>query len=874
MDELRHLLGAERVTTRTIDRLAFAHDASLYRLIPEAVVRPKTREHVQALLRWCAQTNRHLTFRAGGTSLSGQAVTEGILVDLSRDWKDIEILDNGLRVRMQPGITGARVNANLQRYGRKLGPDPASIIAAMIGGIVANNASGMCCGTKQNSYNTLDSMTYILADGTVIDTANDNADSDLQTACPRLHKELLQIRKDVLEDAELLATIRRKYQIKNTIGYSLNALVDEQDPARIVARLLIGSEGTLGFIESVTLRTIPDALNKTTALIFYDSIDDACDVVAYWSYAGAAAVEIMDDASLRSFAHLPTTPEHLRNHTLGAAALLVEFHDAEPPEEDHAIRWTKDPHEQAIIWKLRKGLMPSIGAMRPAGSTMINEDIAVPSHHLAALVKDVRGLFEECGYSEAIIFGHAKDGNIHFVINQSFESESEINRYVHFMEQIADIVVNKYQGSLKAEHGTGRNMTPFVEMEWGSAAYAIMNRIKILLDPRSMFNPGVLLNTDPRAHIKNIKPVPVIGQPAVDLCIECGFCEHVCPSRGLTLTPRQRIVLQRERVLHVDSPSIIQEIDAAFVYDGIETCSTDGICGTVCPVGIDTGAMITSMRGKRTNRFVRSFAHVLSRNMRLVNFIARTATSIVRRYGTSHRARATIVESPEIFYFQTCPSKWFGAKDGELSLDEVITTLAQRANVRLQVIDSNSLCCGQPFSSQGYSQQAHDVSASMVTHMLNVIQGANVSVFLDASTCAAAIRDAASERGIKIIDQIAFSEIILQRLDVVSPLQNVVVHPGCGVEKLRLTPRLIDVARACSREVYQPPSAACCGMGGDRGIHFPELVHAALLEESREIPEGISLGVSCNALCENALMRETGIRYTSILHLVELATRH
>ena len=333
MDELRHLLGAERVTTRTIDRLAFAHDASLYRLIPEAVVRPKTREHVQALLRWCAQTNRHLTFRAGGTSLSGQAVTEGILVDLSRDWKDIEILDNGLRVRMQPGITGARVNANLQRYGRKLGPDPASIIAAMIGGIVANNASGMCCGTKQNSYNTLDSMTYILADGTVIDTANDNADSDLQTACPRLHKELLQIRKDV--------------------------------------------EGTLGFIESVTLRTIPDALNKTTALIFYDSIDDACDVVAYWSYAGAAAVEIMDDASLRSFAHLPTTPEHLRNHTLGAAALLVEFHDAEPPEEDHAIRWTKDPHEQAIIWKLRKGLMPSIGAMRPAGSTMINEDIAV-----------------------------------------------------------------------------------------------------------------------------------------------------------------------------------------------------------------------------------------------------------------------------------------------------------------------------------------------------------------------------------------------------------------------------------------------------------------------------------------------------------------
>ncbi|MBC8125092.1 MAG: FAD-binding oxidoreductase, partial [Candidatus Kapabacteria bacterium] len=757
MDTLRQLLGKERVSTRIIDRLAFAHDASLYRLIPDAVVRPSSREHVQALMLWCTQSNRHLTFRAGGTSLSGQAVTNGILVDLSRDWKHIEILDGGLRVRMQPGITGARVNAHLRRFGQKLGPDPASIIAAMIGGIVANNASGMCCGTKQNSYNTLDSMQYILADGTAIDTANPDADSELQQACPDLHAGLLQLRNDVFADAELLSTIDRKYQIKNTIGYSLNALVDEHVPARIIARLLIGSEGTLGFIESVTLKTIPDAVNKTTAIIMYGSIDEACDDVAYWRDAGAAAVEIMDDASLRSFAFLPTTPVHLRNDTPGAAALLIEFHDCEPPTGNPSIRWTTDPHEQATLWRLRKGLMPSIGAMRPPGSTMINEDIAVPAQHLAALVKDVRALFVECGYDEGIIFGHAKDGNIHFVIHQSFETEAEINRYVLFMERIAQIVVGTYGGSLKAEHGTGRNMTPFVEMEWGSTAYAIMHRIKALLDPHGILSPGVLLNNNPRAHIENIKPVPVIGQPEVDLCIECGFCEHVCPSRGITLTPRQRIVLQRERVLHAGSPSIVQEIDNEFVYDGIETCATDGICSTVCPVGIDTGTMITEMRHKRSNSVMKSLSHVASRNMRFVNLIARTATSVIRRYGTSHVARPTTVESPEIYYFQTCPSKWFGLQHGELPLNEVVTTLAQRANVRMQVIDSNALCCGQPFSSKGCAEDARHLSATMVSHMFDVIKEASASVLLDTSTCAAAIRDAAIERGITVIDQIAFS---------------------------------------------------------------------------------------------------------------------
>lgn len=875
MTELRHLIGEDRVSTQVIDRLAFAHDASLYRLVPQAVVRPSSIDHVQQLFAWCIRTRSHLTFRTAGTSLSGQAVTDGVLVDLSRDWSVVSILDSGRRVRMQPGITGARVNAHLRRYGRKLGPDPASIIAAMIGGIIANNASGMCCGTAQNSYNTLSSMTYVLANGVVIDTSHPDADLHLQEQARNVHHGIAQIRDEVRADADLVATIQRKYAIKNTIGYSLNAFLDEDEPARIIARLMIGSEGTLGFISDVTLNTIADASTKWTAMIVYDSVDEACATVPFWRNAGAAAVEIMDDASLRSFAHLATTPDHLRITTPGASALLVEFHDVEPPSTSSRIAWTSDPHEQAVLWRLRKGLMPSIGAMRPQGATMINEDIAVPPQHLASLVKDVRASFDEFGYEEGIIFGHAKDGNIHFIVNQSFETADEVNRYERFMDRIAEIVVDRYAGSLKAEHGTGRNMSPYVEREWGSAAYTVMYRVKELLDPHSILNPDVVLCRDPHAHVKNIKSVPSLGRESTaNLCIECGFCEHVCPSRGLTLTPRQRIVLQRERVINSHDPTMVAEIDKAYVYSGIDTCAADSMCSVVCPVGIDTGSLIKDLRAENTSSVTRTLAALMSKNMRIVNRIARTGSSIVRRYGRSHKADPVKVDRPDVIYVQTCPSKTLGTGRGEKSMDEVVLTLASRAGLRLTVIDTDSYCCGQPFASKGFGEAAHHTSSALLNHLVSITSRTDIPVVIDTSTCAAALYGASILHGLHIIDQVGFAELVMKGLSINTRLDRVVVHPGCGVEKLRSTETFMSIARSCAHEVVLPPSAGCCGMGGDRGLMYPELVESALRSEKSEIPNGIPIGVSCNVLCEGALTRQTGIPYVSLLHLVERATRH
>lgn len=883
LDELQRLLG-DSVTRRIIDRLAYARDASLYRLVPSAVVRPATSQDVQIILDWCRRHSTHCTFRTGGTSLSGQAVTSGILVDLSRGWQHVEILDGGQRVRMQPGITGARVNAMLHRYGRKLGPDPASLMAAMVGGIVANNASGMCCGTAQNSYHTLDAMSYLLADGTAVDTARDDADESLRLCRPDIHSGIEQLRDEIRSDAKLVALIRRKYAIKNTIGYGLNAFLDEDRPARIIARLLVGSEGTLGFIEHVTLATVPDARNKWTALVGYESLDDACSHVEYWRSAGAAAIEIMDDASLRSFAYLPTTPDEYRIDRQGAAALLVEFHDVEPPAAD-GIRWTDDPRQQAVLWKLRKGLMPTVGAMRAAGSTMINEDIAAPPERLAMLVKDVQEAFTEFGYHDGIVFGHAKDGNIHFVVCQDFSSQREIDRYAAFMDRIAEIVVDRHAGSLKAEHGTGRNMAPYVEREWGSRAYEIMCRIKTILDPNGILNPEVIINADPLAHVRNIKPVPPLeGELAAvaDRCIECGFCEHVCPTRGLTLTPRQRIVIERELVMDSHPAGVRRELAQQARYDVVDSCAVDGICASVCPVGIDTGAMVKQRR-RRLRRRTQPLASVLAHRMHSMRALARLllrlradaimpGSALVRSLKVPSRDALPFTEEFDLVYVPTCVSVTCAHGASPRSLQQMIIDLAQRAGLRMRVLADSNGCCGQPLSSQGFMEAAASTSAILLDDIQR-LGSSSVPVFLDTSTCSAAVRQMAAARGIDVIDQVGFVELILSRIPVGRNNKPLVIHAGCGTAKQGTTDRLVAIAERLSSSVIIPPSAACCGMGGMHGLMNPRVVESAAAHELAEIhlhPTFTSqaIGISQNTLCESALSAATGVPFMGLVEVV------
>ena len=674
--ELLQSLPASRLLRDPVSTLAFGGDAGFYRLTPKLVVKVFSESEAALVLAACHEEGVAVTIRAAGTSLSGQAQSDSVLMQIGRGFGTARVLDGGARIRMRPAVIGAAANRMLAPYGRKLGPDPASIDSAMIGGIAANNASGMCCGTAQNCYRTLVSMRIVFADGSLLDTG----DAESRRAFSGTHGGMLdglsRLAAEVREDAELSALIRRKYAMKNTTGYSLNALADFRDPIEILQHLLIGSEGTLGFISEITLDTVPDPRHKTAILACFgdtESLGRAVMALAATGEStgartesgqllsvagtGVQAVEYMDAASLLSVAG---HPEIAAAGALpsGCAALLIDVR-AEGPEAlerncrrvlDLLVRFpmagspvvSMRESQYQSLWGIRKGLFPAIGAMRPPGTAVIIEDVAFPVTRLTEALADLRALLDGNGYAKAIIYGHALFGNLHFVFWQDFSNPAEVDRYAAFMERLTDLVVYKYGGSLKAEHGTGRNMAPFVEKEWGARAYAIMHSVKALFDPRGILNPDVILSADKRIHVKNLKPLP-LADPLVDKCIECGFCESVCPSRNATLTPRQRIVTWREierlRGLQARGPykrpvnRRLKALELGFAYQGEKTCATDGLCAMNCPVGIDTGSLIKSIRAAAKPWWQRALADAIAGHFAL--FLSGTRLAL----GVLHAAR-------------------------------------------------------------------------------------------------------------------------------------------------------------------------------------------------------------------------------------------
>src|SRR6187402_61506 len=609
-DILSVSIDSERILTNPLQTLAYGTDASFYRLIPKIVILAHNEDEVIEIIKQAKELDIALTFRAAGTSLSGQAITDSVLVVATHGWKSAELLDNNHKVRLEPGIIGAKANIFLAPHGLKIGPDPASIGACMIGGIVANNASGMCCGTAQNSYQTIADIRIILHDGTILDTADKGSVATFKNNQYALIQEIEILRDQIKGNETLFTQIKNKFKIKNTTGYSINALVDYEDPIDIIKHLMVGSEGTLAFISSVTFKTVIDEKYKSCSLIFFNTIQDACNATILLKSAPVSAVELLDRESIRSVENDSDSPDYFKTLPESACALLVECRDNDSvtlKEKQAAIRlqiqsiptytdyeFTSDPKQYNFNWKARKGLLPTVGGLRKNGTTVIIEDVAFPLPQLADACLELKELLKKYDYHDAVLFGHALEGNLHFVFSQDFSNQAEVDRYEKLMSELAVLVVDRFNGSLKAEHGTGRNMAPFVEKEWGATAYDIMKRIKNIFDPNNKINPDVIINTDPKAHLKNLKPLPECND-IVDKCMECGFCEPVCVSEGLTLSPRQRIVIARE-ISRLEStnenPQRLAAIRKDVTYQLDETCATDGLCALACPVHIDTGKFV------------------------------------------------------------------------------------------------------------------------------------------------------------------------------------------------------------------------------------------------------------------------------------------
>lgn len=941
---LAAMLSPTRVLTRPIDRIAFSSDASFYRLIPQAVVQPDSIDEISALFSFSRERGIPLTFRAAGTSLSGQSVTDGILVDISKHWRQIRVEEGGARLRVQPGVIGAYANAFLRPYQKRIGPDPASIDACMLGGIIANNSSGMCCGVQENAYHTLHSLTFILPNGLTIDTSKPDAERTLKGESPEIWQGLLDLRACLLADEKLSGRVCRRYQTKNTNGYSLNAFLDYDNPLDMLAHLMVGSEGTLGYIAEVVLNTLPDYPFKYTGMLYFPTVQEAANAILPLRDSGARALEIMDRAALRSVERLAGAPSLLAQLPESAAALLVEYQANLADQLEDFRRgskracselkllyeplFTQDADEQATLWKLRKGMFPSIGATRQQGTSVIIEDVTFPLPRLAEAIDDLHDLFQKHGYTEAIIFGHAKDGNLHFVIAQSFNTLAEIERYDRFTIDIVNLVTGKYDGALKAEHGTGRNMAPFVETEWGATGLSIMRNLKSLLDPGGLLNPGVIINQNPRAHVTDLKSLPIV-ESEVDRCMECGFCEPNCPSRRLTLTPRQRIVVRREiarqRLAGSDITSsgdsaTMASLIADFKYAAMDTCAVDGLCANACPVNINTGELIKHLRADGISERGQQTALTISKHFKTVEQAVRMSTQLghlaEKVVGTAgilavthfverltgwnlpkwnravlhptRRIPMTLEEGAEYIYFPSCISRAIGNPPTEAnapSLIETFLTLTERARVKVWIPpDAAGHCCGMPFGSKGYKTAYQDMLHRTLACFWDWSNGGRLPVVMDASSCAYTLRSCGdvlspSDREIwqklTIIDSLEFAhDVLLPRLEVHPLPIDIVLHPNCAARKLNLTGKLLAISKTSAASTTIPYSLDCCGFAGDRGLLFPELTASATSLESAEVNSCQYGGYySSNLTCEMGMAAATGKPYRSILYLLEQATR-
>ncbi len=928
-------LPQDRIFTDPLHTLAYGTDASFYRLIPKIVIWAQSAQEVSLILKESSALSLPVVFRAAGTSLSGQAITDSILIVTSRDWNGVYISEDAATIRLEPSVVGADANIKLLPYGKKIGPDPASIGAAMIGGIAANNASGMCCGTTDNSYKTLKHMKIILHDGSELDTGNKKSIEKFVETHGSMVESIKALAKRVRDNKELYDKIVRKFKIKNTCGYSLNALVDFEDPIEIIQHLMIGSEGTLGFIKDITFKTVPEYKDKASALMIFKNVKDACDAVitmrtkcrTRMENAEVDAAEIMDRAALRSVEDVEGMPAFLKTLSDTATAVLVEtrapnaevldtniqriLSELAHIEPEMPLRFTKDVAEYTKYWKIRKGLFTAVGAARETGTTCIIEDVAYPIEDLANGTLELQEMFKKYGYDEAIIFGHSLDGNLHFVFNQTFDDPKEIERYENFMSEIAEQVATKYKGSLKAEHGTGRNMAPFVELEWGEDAYTLMKEIKHIFDPRSLINPGVILNNDPKVHLKNFKFMPRTDD-LIDKCIECGFCEPKCPSNILTITPRQRIVANRymSTLKSQGKSEELKEFEKMYQYDGIETCATCQLCSLACPVAIDTGSLTKKLREKQIGALGHKIAWSIANHYGAVLSIGRVALSAVKGVnkiipnstmsamstglrnlsgdklplwssslpsGVRQKGKPTLKSEEKVVYFSSCINRTMAnprQPNDEKNLDEVIIGILERAGYEV-IIPNNpeGLCCGMPFSSKGYKEEGKKKSKELENALRLASKNGRYPILCDMSPCSKTIEQN-FPKDIKVHDTIEFIlDFLVDKLEFKQVDDPIVIHTTCSTRKTGLAEKFEQIARMCSANVTVPTDVGCCGFAGDRGFTFPELNKSALRHLKSSIPSNVKYAFSTSKTCEIGLSEESGIDYKSIFYLVDRCTK-
>ncbi|MDD3255789.1 MAG: FAD-linked oxidase C-terminal domain-containing protein [Parabacteroides sp.] len=921
LHEISGFIPDERIYTDDLRLLTWGTDAGFYRLIPQIVVRSMNEDEVSRLLALADKHNLPVTFRAAGTSLSGQSISDSILIVAGKHWEKYSISEDLETITLQPGIIGERVNQILKPFGRKFAPDPASVKSAMVGGIVMNNASGMNCGTHANSDKMLLTARIVFADGTILDTSNEQSKENFRKSKPGFIEKIEQLRDYVQADEPFLSRILHKYSIKNVTGLNILPLAIYRDPFDIITHLLVGSEGTLAFLSEFTMKTGKDYPFKASAMLYFNDIKEACRAVVAMKKGPVMGAELLDKKSLESV-NDPTgrgltavltetmadTKEELYSQIEQIEGILSAFKTAVP------VKFTDKEEEYAPYWAIRSGIFPSVGGTRKPGTTTLIEDVAFHIEDLPEATADLQQLLEKHGYPDACIYGHALEGNYHFIINQSFDTREQVAQYESLMNEIKTLVVDKYDGSLKAEHGTGRNMAPFVQYEWGEKAFALMKEIKSLFDPKNLLNPGVIFNDDPHCHIRHFKPMPLTNEH-VDKCIECGFCEVNCLTAGFTLSSRQRIVAQREitRIKNIpEQQERLKRLKKQYAYAGNDTCAGDGLCATSCPMNINTGHLTHDLRaellpqdsiGYQLGMWTANHFAGVKAMLRPVLTLADTAHSII---GTRNmtalakglrsvsgnsiplwtsampkaytpKATGSLKSELKVVYFPSCLNQTMGtahsSPDHTPLVDKTVALLEKAGYEVIFPSNMNKLCCGTIWESKGMPEIADRKAAELEEALYIATENGRYPVLCDQSPCLYRMRN--TMKSVKLYEPAEFILTFLcDKLEFTPIKQPVAIHITCSMKKMKLEKQLIALAGLCSEKVLVPEEVGCCGFAGDKGFTHPEVNAYALRKLRPQLEKaGIEVGYSNSRTCEIGLTTNSDIPYLSIVYLVDQCTK-
>ncbi len=955
LNDVRQFIPQERIYTDELRRLAWGTDAGFYRHIPQIVIRSASEDEVSKLLVLSDKYAIPVTFRAAGTALSGQSITDSVLIVAGKNWEKYTIANEGKQITMQPGLVGHRVNQLLAPFGQKLGPDPASIKSAMIGGIVMNNASGMNCGTHANSDKMMQSARIVLADGTVLDTGDAKSREAFKASHPDFVKGIEALRDEVKTNKALHDRIQKKYTIKNVTGLNIRPFIAYEDPFEIIAHLMVGSEGTLAFMSQITMNTVPEETAKSTAMLYFPTMKESCRAVVAMKKLVDQDGPIVKSAEMLDYKSLASVDDPIylkyveeQRQKLGAdaditglTAVLTEVKclSQEQMEAQKQMvldclkqfeayipfTFTENVAEYSKFWAIRSGIFPSVGGMREPGTTCLIEDVAFPIEDLPEATVELQQLLARHGYDDACIYGHALEGNYHFIINQSFKTPADTERYEKLMDDVIALVVDKYDGSLKAEHGTGRNMAPFVEHEWGTEAHQLMKKVKALFDPKNLINTGVIFNDDPTCHIKNIKPLPLLKVTDLDpdkelaesiyaklnKCIECGFCEVNCVTCGFTMSSRQRMVIRREisRLQQTgEDPARLELLKKQYQYPGNETCAGDGLCSTSCPMGINIADLTHLIRqeslqpgsfGYNVGNFAANHFEGIKSSLRPVLSLANLGHTILGTTvmngigGAMHAAglpkwcaampkalygvpASAVKAERKVVYFPSCINQTMGtAKDSPVKepLVNKMTALLNKAGYEvIYPKNMQKLCCGTIWESKGMMDIADRKVKELEAALWEASEQGKYPVLCDQSPCLHRMRHCIKQ--MKLYEPAEFISTYLVPLLKFNPIDRpVAVHVTCSMRLMGLADTIIGLAKKCSTKVVVPEEVGCCGFAGDRGFTHPEVNKYALRKLKPQLEaNNIQIGYSNSRTCEIGLHTNTGVPYVSIAYLVDECT--